>query len=202
MTRVTRIGMHMVLAGVFTVGVVEDARAALLDCPASFTVDGTAKVHDGPAQPGVETAASACQYLDPPDNTLDASAGNVNTAGFFEISNWAAVGTKQEVRDNGLSGTWAIAGADFVQFVYMITFANGSNTNLISFLLNGEFSSGGWNTPFTDPPFTLSGGSTTHGVSNWGIFRAPAPTTVPEPGTLALLSLSLLGLVSTRRRSA
>ena len=55
------------LAALLLVGFTGEARAGLLDCPPEFTADGTAKVHDGGGDP-VETAASACQFLDPPDN--------------------------------------------------------------------------------------------------------------------------------------
>lgn len=187
------------LAALLLFGFTAEARAGLLDCPAEFTADGTAKVHDGAALPGVETAASACQYLDPPDNNNVANEANVNSAGFFSVSTWETV--SGQVNSNASSGTWAISGANFAQFIYMITFKDGEGTNLISFLLNGEFSSGGWNTPFTNPPFTsINGGS--KDVSHYSIFRSPTTTTVPEPGTLGLLSLGFVGLFSRRRRTA
>ena len=176
------------------------ANAALLSCPASFTTDGTAKVHDGTA--AKETAAGACQYIDPPDQSNVASEANVNAAGFFATNTWDAVVLQQDV--NGQSGTWSIPSVDFDAFDYMITFKDGSGTNLISFLLNEEFSSGGFDTPFVDPPFA---GASSKDISHFSIFQRegeiePPPPGIPEPASLALFGAALAGLALFRRRRA
>jgi hypothetical protein len=76
----------------------------------------------------------------------------------------------------------------------MITFKDGANTNLVSFLLNGASSSGNWYSPFSNPPFTVNN---TKDVSHFTIFQS-AITQVPEPSTLAILGVGLT--VATYRR--
>jgi hypothetical protein len=63
-----------------------------------------------------------------------------------------------QVNANASSGTWAIPEVDFATYDYMITFKSGADTNLISFTFNELYSSGGWDTPFTEPPFDFPGG--------------------------------------------
>ena len=169
---------------------VSTADAALVDCPASFVTDPTAKVTSGGS-----TAAFACQYVTPSDPSNVANTTNVNNAGFFGINTWEATGALQVDQGGALSGTWSIPNVDFAAFDYIIVFKDGEGTNLVAFLLNESGSSGDWLTPFTDPPFDLPGASTAHGVSHLSIFR-----TVPEPGTLALLGAALIGLAILQRR--
>jgi hypothetical protein len=181
------------------------SQAAFVDCPASFTQNGTAKVHDGAGAP-VLTAANDCEYITPPDQSNVANETNINAnGGFFGFNDWdiwdAAV---SQVGANASSGTWAIPSVDFATYDYMITFKDGSATNLISFKLNELYASGGWNTPFTDPPFSLPGMSPSHDVSHYSISRreTDGTTDVPEPGTMVLLGLGFLGLGYIARRSA
>ncbi|HJY38787.1 MAG TPA: PEP-CTERM sorting domain-containing protein, partial [Steroidobacteraceae bacterium] len=83
---------------------------------------------------------------------------------------------------------------------YMITFKDGADTNLISFIITAA--AGNWTTPFTEPPFDFSGGSVVHNVSHFSIFSRGTPTDVPEPATLLMLSLGLLSLGFARRKKA
>lgn len=180
------------LLGMALVSFAACGHAALLACPTGFTANGTAKVHDGGGMP-VLTAAGACQYLDPPDNATVANEANVNAAGFFSSSTWKMAGGKVDLPDGaGQSGTWAIAGADFAAFDYMMVFKDGKGTNLIAFLLNELYSSGGWNSPFENPPFVALGPGETKDVSHYAFFRRDDEQRVSEPSAIALFALGLL----------
>lgn len=190
------------LLGAALVSFAASGHAALLGCPTGFTANGTAKVHDGGGTP-VLTAAGACQYLDPPNNQTVANEANVNAAGFFSTSTWTMVGDKVDLPDGaGQTGTWAIAGVDFGAFDYMIVFKDGKGTNLIGFLLNELFSSGGWNSPFENPPFMALGSGETKDVSHYVIFKSGDEQRISEPSALALFAFGLLLLGCARLREA
>jgi hypothetical protein len=172
-------------------------RATLISCPASFTTSGTAKVNDGTASKN--TAASACQFVSPANSSNTATIANIDAAGFFGFSDWASNNQTQISPANGQSGTWSITSPDFVGFDYIIVFKDGANTNLTAFLFNELFSSGGWSTPFTNPPFSLNSGQSKD-VSDYTIARRANPDPVPEPSTLSLIGVGLLGVGAMARR--
>ena len=190
------------LAAGMTFAFAGEAQAALVSCPATWTVDGTARVHDGGGAP-VLTAASECQYIIPPNNSTVANVANVNANQFFGFSDWESGGVLQ-LGAASTTGTWTIPPAflNFAVYDYMITFKDGGGTNLTSFFLNELFSSGGWNTPFTDPPFDLPGMSTTHEVSHFSIFRRVAgdDITIAEPASLLLMGMGLAAAARRMRR--
>lgn len=191
----------MALAAIgLSMGFASPGHAALISCPASFTADGTAKVMHSA---GTQSAASACQYMSPANNSTVANVATVNANAFFGHTDWIATVVSQ-ANANSLTGTWTIAGANFAAFDYMITFKSGAGTNLTSFLFNEEASNGTWSTPFTDPPFDLPGNSVSHEVSHYSIFARSNPTQVAEPATALLLGAGLLGLgvIARRRKSA
>lgn len=193
------------LAGVFP----SIASAGLMLCPAGFTSDGTPKVYGGTDTS--RSAANACQYQTPPDNSVVANVANVNAAGFFETTTWElAPGGANQQDASALAGLWSIPAADFAQYDYMLTFKSGNGTNLISFLLSGGYVAGGWTSPFTNPPFdTLKPGQTRE-VSHFTLFRRAGGDddpprdieSVPEPASLLLFGAGLgaASLVARRRQ--
>src|SRR3546814_178511 len=129
------------LAAVFAAGAAfgfgSSAQAALITCPASFTADGTAKVHDGTADKN--TAASDCQYDDETGTSDVASITNINESAFFGFSDWEDNGQTQIDPPVDSSGTWSIDDVDFDAFDYIMVFKDGEGTSLIAFLFNEEF---------------------------------------------------------------
>ena len=197
-------GFRQVLAaslGALALTVAPPVSAALLTCPDSFIADTTAKVHDGSL--ARNTAAFACQYIDPPDQSVVANASNVNTAMFFGFADWMMTSVSQ-VSADAASGTWAITDPDFSAHDYMITFKSGQGTNLVSFLLNETFASGGWDTPFVASLFDLSGNAAARNVSHFSIFmrnaEASPEITLAEPTSLGLLGIAFIGIAAVFRR--
>lgn len=217
--KLQRIGFEMTTGKLIRVAVLaatllgfgSAAQAALVSCPTSFTTDPTAKVEDAT---GTTTAASACQYIAPPSTSNVGSIENINAAGFFGFSDWTVNGTNGQVdTNNQLSGTWAIASPDFINNNYIIVFKDGADTNLVAFFFNELYANGVWSSPFTEPPFDFQNDGTTKAVSHYTIAQRVGteppcevdcgPRRIPEPNSLALMSLGLLGaaFVVKRRRS-
>lgn len=136
------------------------AQAALVSCGTGSTVNLLSKV----------AYAVDCQYLTPFDSSNVASITNINTAKFFGTNDWMDLG-KTEISGDGQSGTWSVANPEGNKYDYIIVFKAGSGTNLIAFKLNLTLSSSGrWSSPFTNPPFDISG-SGAQDVSHYTIAR-------------------------------
>lgn len=199
-----------------------NSQAALVNCPNEFTEDGTAKVHDGSVNKN--TAADMCQRDDdtsPPFGTN--TAAEVNNLMFFNFDDWQSAGKHDRNDDNtstftsgdediefeitftdGLTGTWSIVSDAFDLFSdIMFVFKDGEDTGLVGFHLNELFTSGGWDTPFVNPPFSVND---PRDVSNIAAYvrgngnGGTPPFGTPEPGMLSLLGIGLLGMGLARRR--
>ena len=192
-----RVAYLSALSLLVSLATISTAEAALISCPASFVTDPTAKVTSA----GGATAVSDCQYVSPPDNSNVASIANINAAGFFGFTDWAENPGNLQVSAGTGTGSWSISGANFAQYDYAIVFKDGNDTNLVALLLNELFSSGLWSTPFTDPPFSLAGGSDIHDASHYTIVqRDPLGQDVPEPGVLSLIAAGALAMAGGLRR--
>ncbi|MGD8643577.1 MAG: PEP-CTERM sorting domain-containing protein [Chromatiales bacterium] len=98
------------------------------------------------------------------------------------------------VGDDFLSGTFSVDAFGAWDDV-MLIFKDGVNTTLVGYLL-GE-GTGTWDSPFEPSVFTSL--RNTASVSHLSAY-VRGPTSVPEPGSLALLAAGLAGVVAFGRR--
>lgn len=148
-----------------------------------------------------DNAASEAEYVEPTDNEFVANETNVNGLGFFGTNDWEfnPGNGKEDLDPAALTGTWEIQSPNFEEFDYMITFKDGANTSLISFLFNEDYSSGGWNSPFIDPPYDVNNAKQ---VSHFSIFRRTAGgtiTEIPVPAALVLFGFGLVAVGAAHR---
>jgi hypothetical protein len=154
--------------GMFAFG--SAAQAALVPCGTGSAFNLLNKV------PG----ATDCQYLSPFDSSNVASITNINAAKFFGANDWVEIG-KTEITGDGQSGTWSLTNPEANVYEYIVVFKAGSGTNLVAFRLNitgNTSASGRWTSPFTSPPFDISG-SGAQDVSHYTIARHRRGNTAP-----------------------
>ena len=152
--------------------------------------------------------ATSCTYE---DGTNFNNVADINT--LFPGNTWASAG---ELTGNGtnsfftvnatagswgsapVSGTWAIADSFWDSYaeavVSMHVGQGGGAPDAWAWEMTSGASSGTWSYSI------LSG--TGGGLSNIKLFGRGTPVTVPEPGTLALFGIGLMGLIGLSRRRA
>ena len=166
---------------------------------------------------GKVSTATACTILGPLDGAQNDNPlpGFVNGESFFGISDWLFDGKWNntdlgfvdtsglfDFTGGGPSGAFSYVGGTGISDI-MFVFKDGAGTNLVGYMLTRA--DGTYDTPFTNPPFPLSGNSTMKNVSHISVYYREGgtpPFQIPEPGMLLLMGAGLMGLGLARRRKS
>jgi hypothetical protein len=201
---------------------------ATVACAILFAIQGAASASTIPCTgSGYDisnkvSGSSACAILSPLNgNVNDNNLATINSGGFFGISDWKLDGKYDNLDttptdDSNLfnftggvqTGTYSYVGGTPQPSDVMFIFKDGDGTNLVGYLLAHPYGDGTYSSPFTNPPFPLEGNSRIHDISHITVYYRDGDGSgdegggkVPEPATLALFGLGLLGMSKLRRKS-
>lgn len=158
--------------------------------------------------------ANVNDSVNPPPATY-----TVNVEQFFNINNWLFDGKYDNIgpvsgtdnstllnfTGNNQSGTFTRTGAQSLSDL-MLVFKDGGSTNLVGYLIDLTtlgVGSGTYQSPFLEPPFDYPGNGP-RDVSHISVYYREGtrpPQQIPEPGSLALAGLALIGFAAVRRRA-
>jgi hypothetical protein len=168
---------------------------------------------------GKVTPSVDCTILMPLAGAENDDLALVNTdPGFFGITDWLFdgkfdnIGTADEEEYSSYFDF--TGGVQFGTFTYlgglgdgdaMFVFKDGGSTNLVAYLIDLAALSAGtdgvYSSPFVIPPFDFTG-APPRDISHISVYyRTGFDFDIPEPGTLGLLGLGLLGFALVRRLS-